>query len=358
MEKSSFSPSSSEANRIIVDILAQYAVTTETTHSFMHRILAESKTYPSDEIVSTTVTQISDAIDCIDEAYQSIQIYKQKGVSLDIWLCDSLQNTIEKLPQAEQNQVADVVRAAMNNSNYTLLNSLSDGAASTNQSTDVITKGFSDLNKNVFGSEVREDIKVNTLLNSIALERIQVQSEKDNTAAVTYFASDLGDITDSNFKKVVVTAVEIAKKKQLLPNAMNNVSTIEMATIVDQGLTNIKVAHKVETGELEPIAAIEYLIDRTAARVKTVIETTCLTAGGKIGTAIGSTIGSIFGPVGTALGSQIGGVVGTAAGQKVANAINKGVEKMASVAKSVVQSASKAASSVFSSAKSWVSSWF
>lgn len=358
MQKSPLFSFSSEANKVITEVLGQYAITQEKPNDFMLRMLTESQAYASDTEVQTTFADVSATIDAIDRAYQDIQAYKQKGLSLDIWLRDSLQNTIKKLPQAEQNQVADAVRTAMNNSNYTLLNSLSDGAASTNQSTDVIAKGFSDLNKNLFGSEVREDIKVNALLNAIALETIQVQSEKDNTAAVTYFASGLGDITDSNFKKVVVTAVEIAKKKQLLPNAMNNVSTIEMATIVDQGLTNIKVAHKVETGELEPIAAIEYLIDRTAARVKTVIETTCLRVGGKIGTAIGSTIGSIFGPVGTALGSQIGGVVGTAAGQKVANAINKGVEKMASVAKSVVRSAGKAMSSIFSSAKSWVSSWF
>ncbi|QQZ28940.1 hypothetical protein HMY34_09330 [Thiothrix subterranea] len=358
MQKTVFSSLPPAAADRVAEVLAQYATTQATTHDFIYQTLTASQAYASDEEVKATLADICDTIDAIDAAYQDIQAYKQKGLSLDIWLRDGLQAAVGHLPQAEQDQVADAVRTAMNANNHALLNTLSDGAAGTNQATDVVAKGFADLNKNVFGLELREDIKVNALLNAMALETIQVHGDKENTAAAAYFASGLGDATDSNFKKVVVTAVEIAKKKQLLPDALSNVSTVEMAAIVDKGLTGVKVAHKLATGELDPIAAVEYLIDRTAARVKAVVDTTCRTVGNKVGATIGGMIGSIFGPVGTALGTAVGGYVGEQAGQKVADFVNKGVEKVASAAKAVVRSAGKTVSSAASSVWSGVKSLF
>jgi hypothetical protein len=358
MQKTVFSSLPPAATGVLAEVLEQYATTQATTHEFIYQTLTASQAYTSDEEVKATLADISETIDAIDAAYLDIQAYKKKGLSLDIWLRDGLQNAVGHLPQAEQDQVADAVRTAMNANNHALLNTLSDGAAGTNQATDVVAKGFADLNKNVFGLELREDIKVNALLNAMALETIQVHGDKENTAAGAYFASGLGDVTDSNFKKVVVTAVEIAKKKQLLPDALGKMSTVEIAAIVDKGLTGVKVAHKLATGELEPIAAVDYLIDRTAARIKAVVDTTCRKVGNKVGATIGATIGSIFGPVGTALGAAIGGWVGEQAGQKVADFVNKGVEKVASAAKSIVRSAGKAVSSALSSAKAWVSSWF
>lgn len=342
---------------IISEILEKYSATEQTIDDFLHQILTDSSVYSYAEEINQTVIKISATMDAISLAYQDIQAYKNKGLSLNIWLRDNLNKAIQHLPQAEQDTIIDAAKLAMNNGNVALFKQLSNGGTDVNLIADLVSNNFADLNKTAIGNNLKEEIKLNTLLNAIALESISNEEiNQECKAAQAYFAAPLDSETDNDLKKVVAAAVEIAKKKNLLADDLANASTEQIAVTVDNGVTAAKVAYKMAEGEISVIDGLDYLIDKAAARVKVVVDTACQTVGSNVGAVIGAALGELFSPAGATLGAKVGRAVGAAAGKKVAEFVSKGVDMVASAAKSVARTVCNVAESVWEGAKSFVSS--
>jgi hypothetical protein len=242
----------------------------------------------------------------------------------------------------------------MNNGNVELFKQLSNGETDINVIAELASSSFTDLNKTAIATNLKEELKLNTLLSAIALETVSTDSQQESTIAQAYFDAPLDAETDNDIKKVVAAAVEIAKKKKLLAEELNQASTIETTATVDAGMTAAKVAYKVEQKELEPIDALDYLIDKAAARVMAVVDATCKTAGGNIGAKVGAAIGGLFNPAAAVLGAKVGRVIGAAAGKKVAELVNVGVNIVASVAKTAVRTAYEGAKSVGRKVANWL----
>ncbi len=304
---------------------------------FLYQILKDSNVYATEDEIKQTVLQISTTIDAISLAYRDIQTYKEKGLSLNIWLRDNLNKTIQTLPQAEQDSIIETVKLAMNTGNVELFKQLSNGETNINVIANLASHSFTDINKTSIANNLKEELKLNTLLSAIALENISVDNHHQSAVVQRYFDSPLDTKTDRDVKKVVAAAVEIAKKKNLLSDELKDGSTTQIAATIDAGLTTAKVAYKVGQNKLEPIEALDYLIDKTAARVIAVVDTTCKTVAGNVGASIGAAIGGVFSPAGAVLGAKVGRVIGVAGGHQVAQIINGGVRLVASTAKTVVR---------------------
>lgn len=341
---------------IISEVLEKYSTTEKSIDGFLYQVLTDSNVYSTVDEINQTVVKISATIDAISQAYQDIQAYKSKGLSVNIWLRDNLNKAIAHLPQAEQDTIIDAAKLAMNSGNIALFKQLSNGETDVNLIADLVSNSFVDLNKTAIGNNLKEEIKLNTLLNAIALESISGDNNQEYKAAQAYFAAPLDSKEDSDFKKVVAAAVEIAKKKKLLIDELNEASTEQIAATVDKGVTAAKVAYKIAEGEISAIDALDYLIDKAAARVMVVVDSTCKRVGANVGAVVGAAIGELFSPAGAALGAKVGRVVGAAAGKKVAEFVSKGVEKVASAAKTLVRSVCETAERAWEGVKSFGSS--
>lgn len=330
-----------QATDIITDALKKYSDNQQPIDDFLYQLLDDSQAYTSEADIKETIVKISDTLDAISTAYQDIQRYKSQGLTTSIWLRDQLDLSIQHLAQEEQNEVIAAVKSALNNGNNELLKQLSDGATTVDLVAALVSNEFSDLNKTACANNLQEEIKLNALLNAIAVENIISDDDikDDCKAALAYFVAPLDDQIDHDFKKVVVASVEIAKKKNLLPESLANASTEQITAIVDNGVTATKVAYKIAQGDIDPLDAVDYLVDKTAARVKTVVTTACQTVGGSIGASVGAALGGLFNPAAAAIGAKVGRAIGAAAGKKVAEIVNKGVGFVASTAKSVVRTA-------------------
>ncbi|MEI6336439.1 MAG: hypothetical protein WCS87_17925 [Methylococcaceae bacterium] len=341
---------------LIHQALEEYADNQQPIDDFLYQLLSDSNAYDSEADIKQTVVQISATINAISLAYSEIQRYKSNGLSLNIWLRDNLNKAIQDLPQAEQDSIIEAAKTAMNSGNVELFKQLSNGETDINVIAELASTSFTDLNKTAIASNLKEELKLNALLSAIALETVSTDSQQESTIAQAYFDTPLDAETDNDVKKVVAAAVEIAKKKKLLAEELNQASTIETTATVDAGLTSAKVAYKVEQKELEPIDALDYLIDKAAARVIAVVDSTCKTVGGNIGAKVGAALGGLFNPAAVVLGAKVGRVIGVAAGKKVAELVNTGVSVVANAAKTVVRSVCETAERAWEGVKSFGSS--
>jgi len=96
--------------------------------------------------------------------------------------------------------------------------------------------------------------------------------------------------------------------------------------IVDQGMSTAKAVYQVGTGEVTPLEAQGYILDKKTSKLGMIVEDYCAKKGRDIGANIGATIGAVFGPVGSTVGAAIGAVVGYVAGKAVGKWLSSGLE--------------------------------
>ena len=75
----------------------------------------------------------------------------------------------------------------------------------------------------------------------------------------------INDKKEAILKKLFATSIVIAKSKGLLPFEVPE-SPEAIASVVDESLTQMKVAYKTATGELDSIEAVDVLVDHVAVR--------------------------------------------------------------------------------------------
>ena len=104
-----------------------------------------------------------------------------------------------------------------------------------------------------------------TLLSGKDLSKEEVPLIKEFKVVQEYLDLPVGDKKEVILKKAFATAVTIAKDKGVLPFEVN--SSEQIASLVDDGLTRMKVAYQTATGKMDVYHAVDALVDRVAVRV-------------------------------------------------------------------------------------------
>lgn len=291
------------------------------------------------ESAEKTVKTISDTIDLVDKNYKDIITYKEKGGTAQSWLNERLDELDSKFP--DKNVSLDGVKEELKDAAKDSLKML---MGDSNKDIDDIIARLSKTDN------IQHHIGLNTLSDLMALSQADDKTLKieENPIIKKYFEDKLDSERDLNFKKATSTAVYIAGKNKILPQAANKTAN-EIALIADKSLTEAKVAYKVAIKELNPLDAAEYLVDRSVSIINSAIVTKTTEVGGAIGASIGTFIGSIFGPTGSSIGAKIGGILGKMAGYKVGEFISEGVKKIVNAIKSIASKAWEGAKNVVGS---------
>ena len=306
-----------------------------------------------------TVKTISNTIDLVANNFEDLQKAKAGGKTRTEWFKEKLNETIEQNKIENTEEFITEIKDSLKNSNDKI------GVEVFHKEIDIskplISAKYDDLNKIAIVNDFQNEIKNNTLLGAIIFEKGKItidEKHKEIQAVKDYFEAKLDSPQDKTFKKAISTATIIAQEKNILPKQLTKKTPEEISMIVDKGVTATKVAYKLGNGELSPIDAVEYTIDRNVAILNSAIVTTTTKVGGKIGGTVGGTIGSIFGPTGTIVGTKIGTVVGKVAGHTVGKIITEGVKKVATAIKTVAKSTWEGVKSVASSCWDTICSWF
>lgn len=330
----------------------------ESQKEDLSKILENNTEY--DEIQSEQIVDnISKTIELIQDNFEDLQKAKGEGKSRTEWFKGKIDQTIETYKIDDPKELISEIKEGLSESNTKI--GIEVFGNEIDISEPLLNPEYEDLNKTAIVNDFQEEIKNNTLLGAIVFEKgcIKIDdTHKEIQAVKDYFNAKLDSPTDKAFKKAVSTATVIAQEKDLLPKQLKDKSPDEIAMIVDKGVTAAKVAYKLGNGELSPLDAVEYTIDRNVAVLNSAITKTCTRVGGAVGGKVGAAIGSIFGPAGTVAGAAIGTVVGKVGGYIVGKVIGEGVKKVASAAKSVCSAAWEGAKSVASSVWNGITSFF
>lgn len=329
-----------------------------TQNEHLSKILENNTKY--DESTSKDiVNDISSTIDLIQDNFEDLHKAKDEGKSRTEWFKSKIDQTIKAYKIDDSNDLISRIKEGLSESNTKI--GIEVFGNEIDISKPLLNPDYNDLNKTTIVNDFQEEIKNNTLLGAIVFEKEIIKidnTHKEIQAVKDYFNAKLDSPSDKAFKKGVSTATVIAQEKDFLPKQLKDKSPDEIAMIVDKGVTAAKVAYKLGNGELSPLDAVEYTIDRNVAVLNSAITRTCTRVGGAVGGKVGAAIGSIFGPAGTVAGAAIGTLVGKVGGYVVGKVIGEGVKKVASAVKSACSTAWEGVKSVMSSAREGVKSFF
>ena len=116
----------------------------------------------------------------------------------------------------------------------------------------------------------------NTTLQSVLLEGdISIDNVKElgkSKVLQEFLDAPVGSEKDTQIKQIIASAILIAKQNDCLPFDLPSFDPVEVAKIVDEGLTRVKVAYQSGCGMLDPIEVADVLIDKAAARVVALVD--------------------------------------------------------------------------------------
>jgi hypothetical protein len=116
----------------------------------------------------------------------------------------------------------------------------------------------------------------NTTLQSVLLEgNVSIDNVKQFASSKVlreFLDAPVGSEKDTQVKKLMATAIHIANQNDCLPFELPSSDPIEIAKLVDEGLTRVKVAYQSGCGMLDPIEVADVLIDKAAARVVALVD--------------------------------------------------------------------------------------
>ena len=312
------------------------------------------------------VQVISDTINAIDENYRDLQAHKAKGGSTEDWLTkkiDEAGGTHNKTEQVQQ--ILTGLEAANREQAEELHHNgefeqpiVFDDAQNLGE--------YISLNKKRYAKAITDAVANNTFLKAVELKRgkLRITKEgKENPLLKQYFEAPLEGAEDSPTKKAVSIALAVAREKNLLPATMADSTNEEIAVIVDQGLTQAKTMYKVGAGELNPVKAMHYIIDRTTSVIGHIAKEVCTGIGRILGRNIGTLLedtraGKVINKVVRLFSRQrhaiakVGEWIGSKAGKKVGGFVQKGCEVIGNAAKKVVTSIAKSIETGWNAVKS------
>ena len=126
-----------------------------------------------------------------------------------------------------------------------------------------------DYGRNEFGNKFEREATQMTALQSLLLGNELTAEElpliREFKCVKEFLDLPINDKKEAILKKLFATSIVIAKSKGLLPFEVPE-SPEAIASVVDESLTQMKVAYKTATGELDSIEAVDVLVDRVAVR--------------------------------------------------------------------------------------------
>ncbi|MBF0228239.1 MAG: hypothetical protein HQK63_01385 [Desulfamplus sp.] len=304
-----------EARKIIGEILQTYDNLQDKSdiEGFVKSQLREYGTYTNDADLDTAAQEICSTIDNIDSSFKDLQGCKKIGQSTNKWLEKQLNKVVNKLPESEQAKFTE-------------------------------SFDFKGLNKAAVAKNFQEDIREFTLLNLVDDHSTEIIPKTDDklkqpalSSVKDFFKAPLDSAEDLNIKKAVAAATVIAKEKGFI-KSFETSSNEEIAATVDYGLTGVKAAYKVGTGEMKAIDAIDYMVDKSVAVVATVVKSAVEKGVALACEAVGIVVGNYFkNPIAVEAARQIGKAVGERAGKSAGEIVQKGIKMVGEQAKKVVK---------------------
>lgn len=132
-----------------------------------------------------------------------------------------------------------------------------------------------DYGRNEFGNQILKEATQMTALQSLLLGNELTAEElpmiREFKCVKEFLDLPVNDKKEAVLKKLFATSIAVAKSKRLLPFEVAD-SPAAIASAVDEGLTQMKVAYKTATGELDSIEAVDVLVDRLAVRTITIAD--------------------------------------------------------------------------------------
>ena len=125
----------------------------------------------------------------------------------------------------------------------------------------------------VVGKNTKQIVNVGSTLLSDEVT-FNEESVKESQLMDAALSSDFNSKAEVNAKKVIATAMLIAKKNNVLPAGMPEIiDGVSSASIADEAISRMKVAYKIATGAIDVEEAADKLIDRATARLVAVSDT-------------------------------------------------------------------------------------
>lgn len=103
------------------------------------------------------------------------------------------------------------------------------------------------------------------------LDEDEIKSIREFDIIKKFLDAPMGDKCESSLKKLFSFAVIVAKNKGLLAFDLPD-SSISIASLIDEGLTRLKIDYKTGTGNLDVVEAADALIDSLVVRVVSVAD--------------------------------------------------------------------------------------
>lgn len=132
-----------------------------------------------------------------------------------------------------------------------------------------------DYGRNEFGNQFEREATQMTALQSLLLGNELTAEElpliREFKCVKEFLDLPINDKKEAILKKLFATSIVIAKSKGLLPFEVPE-SPEAIASVVDESLTQMKVAYKTATGELDSIEAVDVLVDHVAVRAVTIAD--------------------------------------------------------------------------------------
>ncbi len=268
----------------------------------------------SREEAQTSIDEIIRTVDRSEDSYNDLRKSISKGSSREEWLLAKIQGLDTSQTGQSVNEILSEVSRALNVPSVSADTSLSDGDLGNLRETIIIQDIVENMqNINPVEVKVVESFKT-------------IDFKKEISALKEYFDSPLNSEKDAQYVKAVSSAAVIAKEKGLFNEELDKVTNSELTMIVDQGMSTAKAVYQVGTGEVTPLEAQGYILDKKTSKLGMIVEDYCAKKGRDIGANIGATIGAVFGPVGSTVGAAIGAVVGYVAGKAVGKWLSSGLE--------------------------------
>lgn len=220
---------------------------------------------------------------------------------------------------------------------------------------------------NGIDNAIRENATLKTLVIDASSDLLGDQSGETRQSIQDFLDSSLQDKKELAMKKAYAAAVVLAKERGLLPAFPE--SSSEIAAIVDDSLSRVKLAYKVGIGILDPEEAIDQIIDHAESRAIAYVDKVfdsglvreAITEGiVKFAYAIPE-IGPVLGPIAESHRPIIKSVISKVEAP-VKSIIKKGIHVVSTTAKKIAHSAvektKEFASSFTNTVKDTASSWF
>lgn len=128
---------------------------------------------------------------------------------------------------------------------------------------------FENYDEGKFQSQYQSEIVEISALQSLILGKKLNEEEtefiKESKCIKEFLDLPLNDPQEGKLKKIYSTAIVTALDKGTLPFKIEK-DPVAIASTIDEGLTRIKVAHKIAEGDITSQQATDYIIDKAAAR--------------------------------------------------------------------------------------------